>query len=244
MLKMSPDIRILSLHGPPKDRGRTHGEAFRSIIAHAIELWKTNLKKSTGMDPDQYIDQFLDDTRLSATARVLTPHLVEEVTGIAEGAGLEFNTIFAWQCLDEEWWYRIFEKKIGVTETLGSHCSLIGCSKERGKPPVVGGNVDIAAEYDGLQVLLRIYDTTSSLQTYAFTFAGMIGIWGLSNRPLGVCANTVLDLNHSAGGLPVAFVIRTILEKSCLSDGRFPPEGQARLRPKLSSRRRGRNCRS
>lgn len=209
---------MLELKGTAKERGRKHGVALRATIRRAIQVWKTNLAKSVGMDSDLYLREFLEEAGIVSAAGRASPGLVEEIIGIGEGAGVDFNTIFAWQCLDEEYWYRIFERKINPTDTLGSHCSVVGVSKEGGVGSLLGGNADIANEYDGLQVLLHINDSASSLDYYMFGFAGMTGIWGLGKSGIGICANTVLDLNHTKGGLAVPFIIRGVLEHRSLDD--------------------------
>jgi hypothetical protein len=211
-------MRVLNLKGTARERGREHGVALRPLITRAVHVWKTNLAKSVGMDPDLYIREFLEEAGIVSAAKASSPGLVEEISGIGEGAGVDFNTIFAWQCLDEEYWYRIFEKKVNPTDTLGSHCSVIGVPKEGGGESLLGGNADIANEYDGLQVLLHINDSISSLDYYMFGFAGMTGIWGLSKSGIGICANTVLDLNHAKGALAVPFIIRGVLERRSLDD--------------------------
>jgi len=52
-----------------------------------------------------------------------------------------------------------------------------------------------------------------SLESFVVTFAGVIGWYGMNNAPLGICCNTLLDLNHAADGLPVAFIVRSVLEQ-------------------------------
>ena len=48
----------------------------------------------------------------------------------------------------------------------------------------------------------------------SLTAAGMIGLTGVNAAGLGVCVNTLPMLNHSRAGLPVAFVMRGVLERT------------------------------
>lgn len=105
VIKPSSDVRVLVLEGTPRERGETHGETLKSMISEAIEAWKRDLEKSTGVNPDEYVVQFVDETDLLSAVKKWTPHLLEEGEGIGEGAKVDFKTIFAWQCADEEWWY-------------------------------------------------------------------------------------------------------------------------------------------
>lgn len=217
---MQSATRTLLLEGSPKERGKIHGQTLKPIISEAIEIWKNNLQKLTGMNPDKYVDQFIEETDFLAAVEKWTPHLLEEVEGIGEGAGVDFNTIFAWQCVDEEWWYRTSEKMLD-TNARGLYaeaetCSALGCLKEGNLPALLAQNLDLPKYYDGFQVLLRIKHPDSSLESFVYTIAGIIGANGLNKQPLGVCVNTLLDLNHAADGLPVAFIVRSVLEQKTL----------------------------
>jgi predicted choloylglycine hydrolase len=207
-MERSSDIRVLVLEGTYRERGQTHGKALKSLINENIETWKSHLQNVTGTNPDKYIDQFMKETKLVAAAEKWAPHLWEEVKGIGEGAGVDFNTIFVWQCADEEWWYRPYPP---VKQEPGG-CSSLGCSKEGNNAAVIAQNMDTPNYYDGYQVLLHIKHS-ESFESLVFTFAGVIGLNGMNNAPLGICCNTLLDLNHAADGLPVAFIVRSVLEQ-------------------------------
>lgn len=210
-MKNPSDIRVLVLEGAPWERGQIHGETLKLMISQGIDLWKKHLQKFTGMKPDKYISHFVEETGLLAAVKKWAPHLLEEVKGIGEGAGVDFNTIFAWQCADEEWWYRKpFEKY------AGEHCSGLGCFKEEDSAPMLAQNLDVPNYYDGFQVLLHIKHPESSLESFVFTIAGIIGACGLNSQTLGICVNTLINLNHSADGLPVDFIVRSLLEQRSL----------------------------
>lgn len=217
-MKRSSDIKLVVLEGDPRKRGQIHGKTLKSMILKGIELWKHNLQKFTGVNTDKYIDQFVKETNLLAAVKKWTLHLLEEVSGIGEGAGVDFNTIFSWQCLDEEWWYRVFEKKQGIDALGLGNCSALGCFEKGDGPPLLAQNLDLPNYYDGLQVLLHIKHSDLFLESFVFTTAGIIGWNGLNNQSLGLCVNTLLDLNCSPDGLPVAFVVRGILEQLTLKD--------------------------
>ena len=79
----------LVLEGPPKSRGRIHGEALRSQINALMEIWKDQLGRQYKVEPKQYIQKFLTDTKFPEAIRKWTPGLMEEVRGIAEGAAVD-----------------------------------------------------------------------------------------------------------------------------------------------------------
>jgi hypothetical protein len=62
--------------------------------------------------------------------------------------------------------------------------------------------------------LLHIRGNVGEPEQYVFTFAGYLGANGLNARAIGICANAMPQLRHARAGLPVAFVIRTVLKQT------------------------------
>jgi hypothetical protein len=73
--------------------------------------------------------------------------------------------------------------------------------------------MDIMSWTDGFEVLLHIKHQDSSLESFVFTYAGLIALNGLNSRAIGICCNTLLQLDQRSDGLPVAFIVRGVLEK-------------------------------
>jgi len=208
------------LEGTPRQRGRIHGETRKTGILSHIEQWKTYLEISNQMDPETYIDQFLEETNLLQAVKRWTPELLEEVQGIGEGAGVDFKMIFALQLPDEEWWFQ-GEKKAQGLSGIGSnvdHCSAVGVQGQAGNSNFVAQNVDVPGYFDGHQVLLRIKEPKNNHESLVFSVDGMVALAGLNNHGIGICCNALLQLNHSKDGLPVAFVHRGVLSRSNFGD--------------------------
>jgi len=204
--------KALVLEGTPLERGQQHGEELRKLIHEGVCRWKDYLHKVTDMDPDQYIKRFIKKTHFVKATKESTPWFVQEVRGIGEGADLDFDTIFAWQLLDEGWWYES-ERKIRAVSGGGEECSAIGVFGGSNSASVLGQNMDLPCFLDGLQVLLHIKEPESSSEALVFSLAGLIALNGVNNHGIGVCVNTLSQLNHADDGLPVAFIIRSILRK-------------------------------
>jgi isopenicillin-N N-acyltransferase-like protein len=203
----------LVLEGTPRERGKAHGEALKPLILDHVERWMDALGRTTGRDPNAYIAQFLDDTAMLVPTERWAPDLLEEVHGIAEGAGIDFKTVFALNLSDEEWWYRR-ELLIDTTPFVQQKCSALGVFGQADAPALLAQTIDSVQYRDGLQVLLRIKEPTSHLETLVFTFAGIHGVIGVNSQSVGVCGNTVFQLSHAADGLPVFFITRGILSRS------------------------------
>jgi len=213
----SQELRVLVLEGPPRECGRIHGETLRPEIKDLLTGWKEGLGKDTGFDPEAYLAQFLQETDFLQAITRWTPDLLEEVQGIAEGAGADFNTILAHQLPDEEWWCRR-EFKRRQSEPGGEHCSGLGVFGQADGSALIAQNMDVPIWYDGYQTLLRIQAPGAGLETLVFTAAGLIALNGLNDHSVGVCVNTLLQLNYTSDGLPVAFAVRGALAQGTHAD--------------------------
>jgi len=210
------DMPVIVLEGPPRKRGQIHGESLRTEINEVVAIWKDFLHKSRKMHPDEYLTKFLEDTNFKPAIQKWTPDLLEETLGISEGSGVDFDTIYAFQLMDEEWWYGsnlLWEKKL-----KSKNCSGLGVFGQEGHPAMQAQNMDLPMLTDGFQTILHIKHPDSSLESFDFTFAGFIVTNGMNNRPIGVCVNTISQLNYSTDGLPVAYVIRGLLEKNTFEE--------------------------
>ncbi|UCE40793.1 MAG: hypothetical protein JSV17_15305 [Candidatus Aminicenantes bacterium] len=206
------NLRILILEGTPYERGLQHGKSLKQEIHALVDLWKADIEQKYKTEANVFIKKFLEYSDFPKAIKRWTPELLEEVRGIADGAELDYDTIFAFQLVDEMW--------VMGAEILGSdhkmtadHCTTIGIRKSKHGPSMVSQNLDIPTFYHGFQTLLHINEPESGLQTMLFTFPGFIAANGLNSSSVAVVVNAVQQLEHSRDGLPVAFVIRGILQK-------------------------------
>lgn len=208
-MKKSSKIKVLTLEGSPKERGSIHGEALKPMILEIIERYKYQLRLNLQKDPGTLIDYFLSNTNFLSTVKKWTPHLLEEIEGIAESVGIDFKEIFALQLVahDEGWWF--FQKSSSTV-----NCSSIGCYREGNQPALLAQNLDLPNFFEGLEVLLHIKYKESSLESYVLSHAGFLGEFGVNNQPVGICCNSLSShLKNSPQGLPFTFIIRSILEQ-------------------------------
>jgi len=215
-------IKVLELRGTPRQRGQIHGEALRDKISELIEIWFDDLRSNRRMDPEACIDDFLENTQFPLAIKKWTPDLLEEVKGIAEGSGIDYKTIFAYQVGEEEGWYARRKEPDSPVDpfsvSLMKRCSGLGVYDQEGLPSLVAQNQDYTLK-DGYEALLHIKHDNSSLESYVFTLAGLIAILpGMNNSPLGICANALPQLAPRPDGLPVAFIARGVLERRSYTD--------------------------
>jgi hypothetical protein len=78
--------------------------------------------------------------------------------------------------------------------------------------------MDSPAYYDGFQMLLRVCEPDSDVESLVFTVAGKLSLAGMNNHGVGICCNTVLQLNFNPRGLAEDFIVRKILQQKTLTD--------------------------
>jgi isopenicillin-N N-acyltransferase-like protein len=205
---VAPDL-IVDVSGSGRERGRAHGEALRDRIVDALGRWDAEVAERMDIPAADHVAGLLGATRFVPAIEAATPELLEEVHGIAEGAGVSFERILAYNLMDEEWWY---------SQAAGHRhaCSLVAVAAGEGRGALLAQNMDLPEVMDGGQTVLRSTAPDGG-QTVVLTAAGMIGLTGCNSDGLGVCVNTLSMLNHSADGLPVAFVLRGLLERRSLA---------------------------
>ncbi|MDH4196224.1 MAG: C45 family peptidase [Candidatus Aminicenantes bacterium] len=206
VLSVSGKLRILRLEGTPYEMGLAHGRAMRKELREIVELWRKDLETTYKTDAASFIKALLAKTNFRPAIEKWTPGLLDEVRGIADGAGLDFETMYAYQLIDETW-------VAGPDLGLGK-CTSIGAGKTAGRPAFVSQTLDIPAYYHGYQTVLRIRDREADLETLVLTIPGVVAANGLNSRGVGLCVNAVTQLVYTTDGLPVAFVIRGTLKKN------------------------------
>jgi isopenicillin-N N-acyltransferase-like protein len=207
-------LPFLRLCGPPRAQGRQHGETLRKSISDVRHRWRESLTQRFGVHPDSFIEAFLAQTRFVAAMRYWTPALLEEIEGIAEGSGRSLAETLAFQFMDEEWWFGARHYRQPSAEA--NHCSIIASRGREGQAPILAQNMDLRAYLDGGQAVISTA-RNGGPRTTIMTICGMIGLCGANEAGVGVAVNTLWQLPSAADGLPVACVMREILEQPDLA---------------------------
>jgi hypothetical protein len=200
-------LPIVDLPDSPRERGRAHGESLRSKIREVHERHLAYRGDYFGMDPEAYLAAFAAEANHRPAIERFAPDLLEEVMGIAEGSGLPEPTVYQMQLVDEEWQHGFFRHKPARPRQKCTSFGAVGRTVT-----IAGQNMDVPPFVDGCQALLRFRH--EELETLVFTFAGLIGLTGINSAPLSICCNSLNELDPSLKGLPVAYVLRTLLKLS------------------------------
>src|SRR5689334_4823686 len=140
---LSPRVPVIDCTGLPVVRGERHGETLRQEIAAGLGRWAEVIAAARHVDPDGYIREFVHGTDFLPAIRRWTPELLEEVKGIARGAGQPWEWIHAYILLDEEWtWAR--ERKTAAAPG----CTVAAFAPADGTP-LLAQTMDIDSFHDG-----------------------------------------------------------------------------------------------
>ena len=74
--------------------------------------------------------------------------------------------------------------------------------------------MDIESYTDGYQILVRLSRNDKSPEQLILTHPGLIALNGMNETGVGACMNTLMQLKASSTGLPVAFIVRRIINST------------------------------
>lgn len=204
----------MELVGSARERGLQHGRLLAAGIRRMVGLWRDHVGPR-GADKASYLATFRAAHRFRQAIANHAPQLMEELLGIAAGSDLPLETILDLQLLDEEWWFRQQQRRAA---TSPHHCSALAGRKDGGV--IVAQNFDGVSWMAGLQLLQRHRDPASGLDALVLTLPGLLALNGVNRAGVAVCVNSLVQLDGSVAGLPVAAVIRQLLEMGDYSQAR------------------------
>ena len=204
------ELKAVTFSGNGYKLGLQHGMELKKEINEIILEWKRNTANQLGKDADIVLKDFFEYAEFDDAIKKWTPDLYEEVKGIADGSDQQFNDVLVLNLLDEFWVY--------INNLNNHHCSGTGVPSRNGKPGFISQNMDLENYTDGFQVLMRLNRVESSPEQLILTHPGLIALNGMNEEGIGVCVNTLMQLNASPSGLPVAFVIRRIINSTDKND--------------------------
>ena len=207
---------LAKLAGTPYEIGRQHGGLFRAQIAKAIQV----MGETLSVPPEAamaYAAKSLPYCREHA------PELVEEVLGIANGAGRSLDEIFTLNAsLD------LILSQARLNRTHGPDCWTMALTRSAtadGRTMVTWTAEDSAKWFDSC-VLLEIRPT-AGLPCLVWTFAGFVGRPGINpHLALAAAARGTDDCGH---GLPYPFLCRKALACASTADAVKAITGHERM---------------
>jgi isopenicillin-N N-acyltransferase-like protein len=210
-----PNIPVLDLAGTPGQVGAAHGEARRDRVREYAERFIGWLLSSAALRLSEAELWARWAPQVAANQRQ-APDLVEEMRGIARGAGVPFERVFLLNSLLD----------LGSFRYLDLAAAFPGCSSfavvaEAGTGrTLVGQTYDMPEFHQDYLTLLRLRPAQGPAQL-VLTFAGVVGAAGLNEAGLAVNINYLSPADVGLGRLH-SVVVRQALASAQLADALTP----------------------
>lgn len=200
---MSPFPYVV-VEGPPYERGRQHGLQARERVHASLDLYLP-VFAAKGLS---WEDVRRIASRFSDAIAAYEPRYLEEIRGIADGAGVELEHIVALNARTELLYWQ------------DEGCTSAACLPETTADghTLIGQNWDWRPACRDTAIILHIRrDDGPELIT--FVEAGLIGRAGLNAAGVGLTGNFLQsDQDFGRTGVPIPLVRRRVLDSGSLAE--------------------------
>jgi isopenicillin-N N-acyltransferase-like protein len=181
----------------PGDRGREFGAANEEAVANTLSAYRRLFVASQGLDPSAIRAA---GARVRVSVAREHPELAEEIEGLAVGAGVQRDELFAANARTEL-----------LAGSLRGECSTVAL---RGVgAPVLMQNWDWHPDLAASRVVW-IVERADGGWFATFTEAGLLAKIGLNSDGLGLCLNILAtNADGDLSGLPIHLVLRLVLDR-------------------------------
>ncbi|MBB3190442.1 C45 family autoproteolytic acyltransferase/hydolase [Halomonas cerina] len=187
-------MHVTHLTGSRAEIGEAHGRAHADLIAQSLEAYDRLFQDFAGLD---WATARLEADRFLPMITQGFPDILDEMEGIARGAGLDFADILTLNCRSE----------ISLTRASGG-CTAFALHRD--DQQWLAQNWDWRTSQLHNVVALHI-DGEAAPSLISIGEAGMVAKIGLNDRGVGVCLNAIRS-RTCGEGLPIHVALRKILE--------------------------------
>jgi len=210
----SRTLPVVEISGTPTERGRQYGEAVRPRLHAALAYYEEAFGQSAGLTWDQVTARA---ARWAEPVRSHAPHLLEEMGGIADGAGVTLLDVLALNARGEVIYDNSFADMAEEERTDGC-TSFVAYGQASGDGHVwAGQNWDWRAGVADTVVMLRIVQPPAPTLIMQVE-AGQIGRQGANSAGIAFNANGLGGRFSNAIGLPQTVVRRSALDQPTITD--------------------------
>lgn len=206
----------LSAAGSAGHIGMLHGKRFAPQVKHNVGFYLRWFKEVIGLDAARAL-------KVASGFRPVierhTPALMEEMQGIARGAGIKLEEVLAVNARTDMLVMGRKPKRRGAG-AMRPH-ALPGCTalalkgRTKGRALLaLGQNWDWRQDLSGKTLILRV-QRKGAAPLLTFTEAGMVGKIGFNAHRLGVCLNFLghkTERPDRGYGVPIHLLLRAVME--------------------------------
>jgi isopenicillin-N N-acyltransferase like protein len=197
---------LVCVSGTPRERGRQHGELLRDRVGLGVERYMGRFAHFAGLTRAEARTAALS---FAAPIEAYDAEILDELAGIAEGAGLPFEDVLAMNCRSEL-----------MFGFAGAECSSFAL-----QPTVtadghtyVGQNWDWAPDISETIAVIVIRQEPDKPDVLLLDEAGIVGRMGLNSAGIGLCTNTLIADQGPPEGVPYNVLLRGVLNQRRLDD--------------------------
>lgn len=200
-------IKKLTLQGSAKEIGYIHGSDGKHQVIQSLETYEKLFHGYRQISWSEAKERGLE--HLNAI-EVYAPEMVEEMQGIADGAGVEFEDILALNARSE----------IALTgyrgQAFSDGCTAISLTSPITRDTIIGQNWDWKGTQKESLLLLQI-ESENNPDITMITEGGMIGKIGFNSAGVGVCFNA-LHTDKKSNEVPIHLGLRAVLNSNSLTE--------------------------
>jgi len=198
---------LVEVCGSSYDMGYQHGAQAAGPIRRYLGL----ISRLTGLS----LDVLGHNARaFLPILQAFSPAFVEEVRGLADGAGISFDQALLCQVRGEA--VRVSGIDASRSDEGCTAFAFTGSATADGQP-LAGQNQDLEPEFEELGILLRVKPNDGRPQALMFTYAGQLGYAGMNEHGLAHFNNTLFDYEWRFA-LPRQPLKRVLLEQRTVAD--------------------------
>ena len=198
---MERHIPIVISQGDPFSRGLQLGRSQTERVQLTVTAYMEIFAKVAGLSREGVLTHA---ERFTPSIAEYAPHLLEEMRGIAKGAGRDLREIVAINARTELMY--------GVKER--PECTSIGISTKAS----ADGHIRVAQNWDWRPTLvgsliLWVLRREEGPDVLTLTEAGMVGKIGINSSGLAMCINLLKsDTDHAGPAVPMHIILRRVLD--------------------------------
>jgi isopenicillin-N N-acyltransferase-like protein len=208
---------LIEVNGTPRERGRQYGEQASARIRLGIEHYSVQLEKS------KLIWQNVRDitAKYEPTIASFDQNYLEEMHGIAEGAGVEFAAILLLNARTEL--LKLAQRRQSgqaMPEDPDGCTGLVVMPKASASGRLIHAqNWDWKAECADTAVILKVRQDDAP-DFITFTEAGVLARFGFNSAGISITGNYLeCERDYRQFGVPLALIRRKVLDQKQLALG-------------------------
>lgn len=200
---MSVEIPFFEFGGSHKKIGRSHGEALRDKVKEHLDFVYVKCQHISGLEKQELLSL---SEGFIPYIKQYSPHLMDEIIGVSEGAGIETTEAVLIQIRQEV----LHVKRFGINEAECTTFAITSPYTTNSKT-FAGQNADLSGPLEQFSVVVR-FAAEKKPKVQMIVPAGQISYIGMNSEGLSACAN-FLNCSGWRTGYPRYMLSRLALEQ-------------------------------